>query len=277
MNMKNVAIIGCGYVGSEVARHWQAQGFTVTVTTTQPDRIARLEAIADRVFVVKGDDPEGLKTVLRDQEVVLLSIGAKGREEVIYRNTYLKSAQNLVNLLPEIPEIRQIIYTGVYSIYGDRNGTLVDESFPVSPTSIQGQILWETEKVLLAAATEACKICIFRLGGIYGGDRELAKIFKRFAGQTLAGTGKNISNWVHLEDIVSAIDFVRAKRLGGIYNLVCHEQIPRRELLDRVCRTHHLPAIAWDGKEISYPYNVRISTRKLEDAGFQFLYPQLLI
>ena len=275
--MKNVAIIGCGYVGSEVAHHWKMQGFTVTVTTTNADRLLELEAIADRAIVVKGDDREGLKMALQGQETVLLSIGAKTRDEAIYRNTYLKTAQTLVDLLPEIPEVRQIIYTGVYSIYGDRDGDRVDESFPVSPTSIQGQILWETENVLLSAATETRKICILRLGGIYGRDREIVKIFRRIAGQTLAGKGENISNWVHLEDIVQAIDFAREKQLGGIYNLVCDEQIPRRELLDRVCQTHNLSAIAWDEKEISYPYHVRVSTQKIKNAGFQFLYPQLVI
>ena len=275
--MKNVAIIGCGYVGSEVSRYWQARGFMVTVTTTQSDRISELEKISDRVLVIKGDDPEGLKTVLQGQETILLSIGAKMREETIYRNTYLKTAQNLADLLSEIPEVRQIIYTGVYSIYGDRDGDRVDESFPVSPTSIQGQILWETENILLSAATEARKICILRLGGIYGRDREIAKIFKRMAGQTLAGKGENISNWIHLEDIVSAIDFSCEKHLGGIYNLVCDEQIPRRQLLDRVCRFHNLPGISWDEKELPYRHNVRVSTQKIKDAGFQFLHPQLMI
>ncbi|MEA5471390.1 SDR family oxidoreductase [Spirulina sp. 06S082] len=275
--MKNVAIIGCGYVGSEVAHHWKRQGFTVTVTTTNSDRISELEAIADRVIVVKGDNQKELKTVLQGQEVVLLSIGAKTRKEDIYRNTYLATAQTLVDLLPEFPTVQQIIYTGVYSLYGDRDGDRVDESFPVSPTSIQSQILWETENVLLSAARETRKICILRLGGIYGRDREIAKIFKRIAGQTLAGKGENISNWVHLEDIVKAIDFAREKQLGGIYNLVCDEQISRRELLDRVCQIHNLPAIAWDEKEIPYPYNVRVSTEKIKEAGFQFLYPQLAI
>lgn len=275
--MKSIAIIGCGYVGSEVARYWKTNGFTVTVTTTKSDRISELEAISDRVLVVRGDDPTGLKTVLQNQDVVVLSIGAKTREESIYRNTYLTTAQNLVHLLPEFPEVRQIIYTGVYSLYGDRNGDLVDETFPVSPTSIRSQILWETENILLSATTETRKICILRLGGIYGRDREIAKIFKRMAGQTLAGKGENISNWVHLEDIVGAIDFVKEKQLGGIYNLVCDEQIPRRELLNRVCQAHNLSAISWDEQEINYPYNVRVSTQKIKDTGFQFIHPQLIV
>jgi Trk K+ transport system NAD-binding subunit len=53
----NVAIIGCGYVGSAIAHHWHHElGFNVTATTTTPERVATLEEVAQRVVVVKGDD-----------------------------------------------------------------------------------------------------------------------------------------------------------------------------------------------------------------------------
>lgn len=54
----NVAIIGCGYVGKAVAHHWrQDLGLTVTATTTTPEKVPTLEKIAQRVVVVKGNDP----------------------------------------------------------------------------------------------------------------------------------------------------------------------------------------------------------------------------
>ncbi|MDY7012943.1 MAG: SDR family NAD(P)-dependent oxidoreductase, partial [Cyanobacteriota bacterium] len=69
-----VTILGCGYVGTAVARFWQAkEGFSVTATTTTPDRVLELEAIAARVEIVKGNNAEALKSVLRDREVLLLT------------------------------------------------------------------------------------------------------------------------------------------------------------------------------------------------------------
>ena len=98
----NVAIIGCGYVGCAIARYWQQKmTFVVTATTTTPERVPALQAVAQRVEVVKGNDPEGLKSVLRNQDVVLLSVGAKSAD--VYEETYLQTAQTLVSVFKQIP------------------------------------------------------------------------------------------------------------------------------------------------------------------------------
>ena len=39
---ENMAILGCGYVGSAVADYWQDRGHDVTGTTTSKERIAAL-------------------------------------------------------------------------------------------------------------------------------------------------------------------------------------------------------------------------------------------
>ncbi|HEY9301933.1 MAG TPA: SDR family oxidoreductase, partial [Phormidium sp.] len=228
----NIAIIGCGYVGYNVARLWQKElGFSVTTTTTNPERVTELEAVSQKVFVVRGDDTEGLKKLLVNQEVVLLSVGAKGANT--YEETYLQTAKTLVPLLQESSTIKQVIYTGTYSVYGDKNGDWVDESTPLSPTTANGQILAETERALMSVSNDKLKVCIFRLGGIFGPGRELLKIFGRTAGTTRPGNGEDTTNWIHLEDIVGAIEFARKEQLTGVYNLVNDAYLPSRELLDR--------------------------------------------
>ena len=75
----NILIIGCGYVGTAVAKLWKEGGHTLTVTTTTPERVPELQAVAHRVEILRGDDLERMRDVLKDQEVVLLSVGAKNR------------------------------------------------------------------------------------------------------------------------------------------------------------------------------------------------------
>ena len=107
----NIAIIGCGYVGCAVSKYWQSNSnFMLTATTTNPQRISTLEAVAQRVIVTSGNDLESLKAVLKNQEVILLSVGAKTADS--YEETYVNTAKNLVSLLPQFPNIHQVIYTG---------------------------------------------------------------------------------------------------------------------------------------------------------------------
>ncbi|MDX2097336.1 MAG: SDR family oxidoreductase [Leptolyngbyaceae cyanobacterium bins.59] len=264
-----VAIIGAGYVGAAVARSWHDQGLTVTVTTTRSQRVAELESIAQRVQVIRGEDADALGFVLQDQEVVLLSLGAPRADA--YEETYLRTAKTLAQILPRLPNLHQIIYTGSYAVYGDRQGNFVDENTPPQPANCNGEILAETEQVLLSAVTDTRTVCIFRLGGIYGPGRELVRIFGRAAGTTRPGSGAEPSNWIHLEDIVGAIDFARTHALSGLYNLVQDNPPPVRELIDRVFAQHQLAPVVWDASQPSVrPYNAKVSNEKLKTAGYQF-------
>ncbi|MBD6618050.1 SDR family oxidoreductase [Komarekiella sp. 'clone 1'] len=272
----NIAIIGCGYVGYVVAQYWQQNmDFVVSATTTSPERVPALQPIAQRVIVTQGNDRDGLKSLLQNQDVVLLSIGAKGADS--YEETYLQTAKTLVSVLQQAPCVRQLIYTGSYAVYGDRNGVWVDEETPLAPANINAQILRKTEEVLLSASNENLRVCILRLGGIYGPGRELVKIFSRYPGATRPGNGEDVTNWIHLDDIVGAIEFARRNRLQGVYNLVDDAHLTSRELLDTLFDKHNLPKVIWDASVKSdRPYNVWVSNQKIKDAGYQFIHPKII-
>ena len=272
----NIAIIGCGYVGCAVAQLWQQKmTFMVTATTTTPERISTLQRVAQKVVVTQGDDREQLKSVLKNQDIVLLSIGAKGAN--LYENTYLNTAKTLVEVLQDTPSVKQLIYTGSYSVYGDHNGAVVDEETLAQPIHDNGKILKATEDVLLAASTEKLHVCILRLGGIYGPNRELIKIFSRVPGTTRPGNGEDPANWIHLDDIVGAIEFVRLNHLQGIYNLVDDAGLTSRELLDSLMEKHNLTKVQWDNSsKTNRPYNAKVSNQKIKAAGYKLIQPQMI-
>ena len=273
----NVAILGCGYVGTAVAHYWRHQlGFCVTATTTTQERTKALASVAQRVLVIRGDDAEGLRSGVQNQDTVLLSVGAPNADS--YEETYLQTAQALVKVLQQASTVRQLIYTGSYAVYGDQEGAWVDEAALVAPANPNGQILYDTEQVLLSASSETLDVCIFRLGGIYGPGRELVKILGRAAGTTRPGKGEDATNWIHLDDIVAAIEFARRQRLQGIYNLVDDAKLTSRELFDLVCQQHNLPPVSWASSQVKgRPYNARVSNQKLKAAGYQFIHSQRLL
>lgn len=273
-----IAIIGCGYVGSAIARAWNQQGHQLTVTTTTEDKREQLQEIAQDVRVIAGNDLDKMREVCLGQDVILLSVGATSRNLEVYRRTYFETAQNLVTALQGNPTVKQLIYTGTYSILGDQQGNWVDETTPYAPVNEQGDVLVETEQMLLDAATEDLKICILRLAGIYGKNREIVKIFRSAFGHTRPGSGNNYVNWIHLKDIVSAIEFARNRQLEGIYHLACDQSLRMDELLDQLAQHYQLPPVIWDNS--SQPttlLNVRVSSQKLKDLGFKLLYPQLML
>ncbi|MBE9169955.1 SDR family oxidoreductase [Pleurocapsales cyanobacterium LEGE 06147] len=270
-----IAIVGCGYVGTALARLWHKMGHEITVTTTTSEKVSNLQEIAQRVVIVQGDDLNNLKEVVKDQEIVVLSVGARNRGT--YRQTYLETAKNLVLALKEAPNVHQLIYTGSYAVLGDKRGAWVDEQSPVTPANENGEILSQTERALLSAQNEELKVYILRLAGIYGPGRELIKIFRSWAGTTRPGDGKDYTNWIHLDDIVNAINLASQKQLQGIYHLGSDEILPRHEFFDRLFQTHQLPSVTWDASMTSTrPYNVKLSNRKIKAAGFELVHPKIL-
>ena len=94
----NLAIIGCGYVGTAVARYWQQQGHFVTVTTTRQERVTEIEELAGQVLVVKGNDPSGVQSVLQNQDTVLLSVAPISDRQVdadTYGETYFSGSYGI--------------------------------------------------------------------------------------------------------------------------------------------------------------------------------------
>ena len=271
-----ITIIGCGYVGKTIAKQWYQAGHYVTATTTTPAKISELASFTHQVEIVQGNDLTTLKKICAKQDVILLTVGSKGRTEEKYRFAYLETAQNLQKALVDNYSVKQIIYTSSYSVVGNHHGEWIDESTPDKPMNVFAEILLETEKVLHSIATENRHVCILRLGGIYGENREILKIFRNTMGQTKAGTGAEYGNWVHLEDISRSIEFVRENNLGGLYYLVGDEPIQRREMLAQLARKYNLPPVIWDTSQPSPRiFDARVSNQKIKSAGFTFKYPRV--
>lgn len=269
-----ITIIGCGYVGKAIAQRWHQAGYEVTATTTTPEKVSNLEQVA-QVAVLTGDDEAALQRAIDGRDVVLLSVAPSQRLPGIYRKTYLDTAKTLVKAMKNASQ--QLIYTGSYSVLGDKNGEWTDEETTPTPSTESGEILYKTEQVLLSAQSEAVRVCILRLGGIYGPERSVVNIFRPLAGTTRPGDGEDYSNWVHLDDIVEGIEFARQHQLQGIYNLVNDVPLKSRELLHRLHKIYGLAPVTWDSSASSpRPYNARLSNQKIRLEGFEFIHPETL-
>ncbi|MEM6256439.1 MAG: SDR family oxidoreductase [Cyanobacteria bacterium P01_D01_bin.156] len=278
---ENIAILGCGYVGSALAACWQEQGHFVTGTTTRQERVASLQSLLSKVAVITGDDANAIQSLVQAQDTVVVSVAPTGfqvADEATYEQTYLTTAKNLLQALKQTPSVKQVIYLSSCSVYGDRQGEWVDENAAIFPSEPRSQMLYEAEQIISQANSEDQRICILRLGGIYGPGRELVGMLGGMAGMTLPGRGERVINWIHRDDIVGVIEFARLNQLQGIYNLVDDSQLTIKDQLEQICSRYGLPSVHWDQSRLSLPgKSVRVSNYKLKATGYQFIYPQSVV
>jgi cupin fold WbuC family metalloprotein len=278
-----ITILGGGYVGMALARHWRGDpSLQVTITSTREERRPELELLADHVAILRGDDATTLKAVLSDSEALVLCLAPTANQQVdaaTYAKTYTDTFLALQKLLVELPQLRQIVYTGSCSVYGNAEGGWVDESTPANPRDAQGQVLLEAEQLLLACSSPERRVCVLRLGAIYGPGRELAARLRRLAGSTRAGSGAQHSNWIHRDDVVGAISTAVHCGWQGLVNVVDDQPLPLAELLQRVCEAAGYAPVQWDP---TVPVDTavvdrRIRNARLQELGYALRHPHLQI
>jgi nucleoside-diphosphate-sugar epimerase len=277
---ENIAILGCGYVGSALADFWQEKGHFVTGTTTSRERVAALSQIVSKVVLMKGDNFPAVHSLLQGQDTLVVSVAPTGFQqagEAAYETTYITTTKNLVKALSESHNLTRVIYLSSCSVYGDRQGKWVDETAQIDPLDHRSQVLYESEQIILQAANDRQKVCVLRLGGIYGPGRELVDMFGGLAGTTMPGKGDRFVNWIHRDDIIGAIEFLRINEVEGIYNLVDDSQLTIKEQVKLVCSSYGLPPVHWDSTKVSLQRkSLQVSNQKLKSAGFELIHPQLL-
>lgn len=279
-----IAIIGAAYTGKEAARYLKSKGHSISVTTTKDARVAELEPLADRVVVMRGNDHDRMRELISGQDAVLVTVAGGMVEKDgqfvmdlgLYTDTYVGTAQCLVDCLDAAPDLGQIIFTGSWSVYGNAGGAeQVDEDTPATPGSPFQQVYADTEAILFGAQTDALRVCVYRTGTIYGPNagfipRELKSQTLPLAGQTVPFDGESPATIIHRDDVVNALEFALEQRLSGVYNLVNDISESKASYMGAIVAAADGEPINWVGHGTGPK---TLSNQKIKDAGYVFLDP----
>lgn len=268
----NIAIVGCGYIGSEAAAMWTRKGNHVTATTRSHERLEELSKVAQKSVILKGNDEDEFIPLIAHNDAILVATAADSPEH--YESAYLHTAQIFRKLALEMDLPRDLIYTSSTSVYGDLHGLWVDESSDLQGKSEQAKILIEAEETYMSLEELGWNVCILRFAEIYGPGREIVKKIASLEGHPLPGTGEQYTNMVHRSDCANAIHYALRHHLTGIFNLADDDHPTRKELYTQVSEQFHLPAVRWDPSLSSFHGgNKRVSNHKIKKAGYRFMYP----
>ncbi|MFK7778521.1 MAG: SDR family oxidoreductase [Gimesia sp.] len=202
-------IIGCGYVGFQVAQKWLEQGHTVSVLTRSESRAEEFRTLGIKPIIGDISEPKSLEN-LPESETVLYAVGF---DRTADRSRYEIYVEGLDHVLTEIKgRTQKIIYLSSTSVYGQSAGEWIDESSICEPQRENGQICLEAEQLfekrgLIAADRDrrAPTVVILRLAGIYGPGRLLARMEQIKSGLPLQGRPDAYLNLIHVADIVNTI------------------------------------------------------------------------
>jgi len=275
-----VLILGCGYVGLPLGAELVRQGHQVSGLRRSTGAEAELRAAG--ITPLRADVTQ--QNTLRrlpaqfDWVVYCVSSSAGGVEE--YRAVYLEGMRNVLDWLSDSP-LRSFVYTSSTSVYGQMDGSRVDETGLTEPVAETAKILLAAEGVLLAAARDKnFPAVILRVAGIYGPGRGywLRQFLKGEA--RIEGRGERMLNMIHRDDLAGAlIAALQRGRPGTIYNVTDDEPVSQLALFEWLSRKLHQPLPAFAPEHLTEKLkrgvtNKKVSNRRLKsELGYQLKFP----
>jgi nucleoside-diphosphate-sugar epimerase len=273
-------IVGCGYVGMPLGVELARQGHEVHGLRRSPGAEAEFKSAGIKPLTADITQAEQLAGLPGAYDWVVNCVSASGGGAPEYREVYLQGTRNLIAWLGATPP-RKFVYASSTSVYGQSDGSLVEETSPTEPAADTAKILVETEKVLLEAVREKkFPAVILRLAGIYGPDR--GYWFKQYLRNEarIEGTGERFLNMIHREDVVGAIlTALKSGLPGEVFNAVDDEPVTQLHFFQWLSGLlgKELPPSTPEDPEAARKRgttNKRVSNRRLKrELGYQFKHP----
>ena len=276
------AVVGCGYVGRRLVSGWSDEGHTVTATTRRDSRLHQLRSHVDQAVLFDSEATSNDLSFLGDVDVLVVSLAPTGQQHVCveaYESVYRRGIEILCDGIANRHSNRplQIIHLSSCGLYGNRDGALTSEHMGLDLNHPVNALLAGAEQQLQSLRSEAINVCTLRLGGIYGPDREIPEWLVAAAGQCVERNGDHVPCWVHVDDVVQAVNLAAEQKLNTTLNVVDDIKLSKRAITDQLCEAIGCPPVIWMGSsQDERILHAAISNESLKDLGFQLQHPSML-
>ena len=279
--MRKVTIVGCGDLGTRVARACLDRGDEVAGWVRSANGLARLKAA----------DVPGLRVDLDSLESEIPGVA----NHLLYyfapppaSGSMDPRVARLIQTLGESASPQRVVYLSTTGVYGDCQGEWVDETRSPRPAVDRSRRRLEAEERWRKWSTRSGgELVILRVAGIYGPGK--LPTGRLQSGQPMVGEADSpITNHIHMLDLVEiCLAAMQRGRSGEVYNVSDGHpgsmtgyfnqvadflELPRPPVISRAEAEQHLsPGM------LSYlAESRRLSNRKmLDELGVELSYPTL--
>ncbi|MDG2431910.1 SDR family oxidoreductase [Flavobacterium sp.] len=203
--MKQISILGCGWLGLPLAKALLQDGLSVKGSTTSTEKLAVLESagIIPHQVVLESDNVSGpLAELLTGSSVLVIDIPPKLRG-----NQSGDFVSKIKTILPFIEKstVENVLFISSTSVYGDDNDQVTEET-TLNPDTEGGRQLQIVEALL--QNNSQFKTTILRFGGLIGEDRNPVRFL---AGKENLDNPNAPINLIHQADCIGIIKQIIAK------------------------------------------------------------------
>jgi uncharacterized protein (TIGR01777 family) len=234
MKKKTILVAGAGgLIGSAVAGHF---------SRNDVKRAGRKDfMMEDEAFVKRYESADVIMNFAGAP--VLKRWNRKNRKEIMESRIETTQKLGLIMERGKRKE-RRYISASAIGIYDDK-GRHTEDSVNTGRGFLKEVVeQWEREAMKLEGP--GCSVCILRIGVVLsrqgGMLTKLLPFFRAGLGGRI-GNGKQAFSWIHLEDLLRAVEFITDNGKNGIYNLVAPGTCNNIEFIRALGKALDRPAI----------------------------------
>ena len=257
--MKQISILGCGWLGFPLAKSLLEKGFSINGSTTSVEKIAVLEKAGIHPFLVSLSAVEvleetkiSIENFLENSEILIIDIPPKLRGDS--GENFVAKIQNIIPFI-EKSSVEKVIFVSSTSVYSDNNSIITEETKP-NPDTESGKQLLEAEHLLQSNSN--FQTTILRFGGLIGDDRHPIKFL---AGRKDIENPEGPINLIHQIDCIGIIEEIIKKGLrqaqsdnwdsNEVFNAVAPFHPTRKEYYTQKAIELNLPLPEFDESKTS--------------------------
>lgn len=197
--MKQISILGCGWLGLPLAKQLIQNGYLVKGSTTSVDKLPLLEiaGIIPYKIELSSEEIEGpIAPFLDKSEILIVDIPPKLRS--MEKDNFVAKIELLI---PEIEKssVSKVVFVSSTSVYADSNEIVTEDSIAL-PETESGRQLLASESLL--KNSNSFKTTLVRFGGLIGQNRHPIHFL---AGRKNIENPEAPINLIHLEDCIGII------------------------------------------------------------------------
>ncbi len=226
-----------GYIGGAVVQALRAQGHAVTGHARSQESAQKLRARGIEPLMGDLSDSAGLRRAAAIADAVIHAGAIRGPEMAGIDRVAVEAMLEAL-----AGSGKAFVYTSGAFVYRETGDGIVDETHPLSATSI---IVWRqaVERDVVAAAQHGVRSVVIRVPLVYGNGASF--IIPRFLGLArtegfarYVGSGTNRWSTVHVDDLADL--FIRAldrAEPGSTFNAAASATVEWREIAGSISRT----------------------------------------
>ena len=225
--MKQISILGCGWLGLPLAKALLVKGFSVKGSTTTEGKLPVLKAIGIDPFLISLSAVEGgldsksstsaIDNFLNASKILVINIppqlrGKSYDSSIANKKIFVEKIKTLIPYI-EKSMIENVLFVSSTSVYGETDTMITEETIP-TPDTESGKQLLEAEQLL--QNNPNFKTTILRFGGLIGDDRNPTRFL---AGKQNLENPETPINFIHQEDCIGIIlKIIATDSWSEIYN-----------------------------------------------------------